>query len=187
MTTNNDLEYLQAQALDNAAFGDTLVSTDVVFRALANGDRYTFRHLFQGVADGSTVRVFANLPSGVDTIVSAGTRTISATAQVDGNTYQNVTQDTAGMAQNERNDRIIPGGESLSDVEWETGGTYSNLGEGSPFLTPGGGGGASTGATGIAASARLEPGANLLWEITSRAAGTDILFTVTYTEDAGSQ
>lgn len=184
---NEDLEYLQAQALDNAAFGDTLVNTDVVFRSLARGERYTFRHLFQGVADGSTVRVFANLPSGADAAVSAGTRNITATAQVDGATYANVTQDTAGTAQMERNDRISPDTQTMSELEWETGGTYSNLGEGSPFLTPGGTGGASTGSTGVAASARVEPGANLLWEITSRAADNDILFTVTYTENAESQ
>lgn len=181
---NEDTARRVRDALENAAFKDTLVNSDVVFRTLARGERYTFRYLFTDVADGSTVRVFANLPSGADAAVSAGTRNITATGKVDGATYANVTQDTAGTARSERNDRISPDGSPMSNVEWETGGTYSNLGAGSPFLTPGGGGGTSPGATGTAASARLEPGANLLWEITSRAAGTDILFTVTYSEDA---
>lgn len=170
--------------LENSAFGDTLVNTDVVFRSLARGERYTFRHLFQGVASGTTVRVFANLPETADAAVSAGTRNITSTAQVDGATYANVTQDTAGTVQMERNDRISPDASPMSSVDWETGGTYSNLGDGSPFLTPGGSGGNRSGGTGVAAAARLEPGVNLLWEITSRAADNDILFTVTYSENA---
>lgn len=183
--TNDDLEYLQAQALDNAAFMDTLVATDVVFRALARGERFTFRHHFTGLADGETVRVFAELPDTADAAVSVGVREFASTATMDGATYANVTQDTAGTSQGARNDKITTDSVSESSVVWETGGTYSGLGGGSPFLSPGGSGGTRTGGAGVGASARLEPGANLLWEITSRAADTDVLFTVTYSEDAG--
>ena len=181
---NEDLDYLTATALDNASFQDTLVGTDVIFRSLAEGNRYTFAHLVPSVADGGTVRVFADLPETADFAVTVGVREITATAEVTGNVYANVTHDTAGTVEDARNDRISLDATTDSEVNWETGGTYSNLGESTPLLVPGGTGGTRSGAIGSASTAYVEPGTNLLWELTSGSVDNDILFTVVYSEDS---
>lgn len=150
-------------------------------RDISQGKRFTFAHRFDAVADGSTVQVFANNPNDAAKVI-VGTRTITAEASCRLETFVNVTQDTAGTSQTERNDLLTPSGEPASDVTWETGGTYSNKGNSTPGLVPGGAGGTRSGGTGQGATAAVRPGTNLLWEITSQSTDNDILFVTTYTQ-----
>lgn len=171
--------------LDASDFEDALTVQDVITRDLGDGQRYTFTHLFENVDSGTTVSVYANNPAGEETPIVAGFRQIIAEGTVRGSVYANVTQDTSGTAQNARNDLVRPDDETTipTAIEWETGGTYSDRGEGVDILAPGGTSvGTRGGAVGIQAIARTRPGTNLLWELESQSNQNDILFTVVYSE-----
>lgn len=185
MPENNDLQYRQTTNLEGVTYENAHTTQDQITRDLGNGQRYTVTNLFEDVASGTTVRVFAQNPSVEDTPIIAGFRQIVSEGTVRGSVYGNVTQDTAGTTIQARNDLLRPDSETPMStvVEWETGGTYSSLGSGQDLLAPGGTTvGTRGGAVGLQAIARVRPGANLLWELESQSTDNDILFMTVYSE-----
>lgn len=184
MANEETLQRLRDNA-EGITYENAHTTQDQISRDLGNGQRYTVTNLYENVADGTTVRIFARNPSDEDTPVIAGFRQIVSEGTVRGKVYANVTQDTAGTAKAVRNDLIRPDTETTTNtvVEWETGGTYSGLGTGQDLLAPGGTSvGTRGGAVGVQAIARVRPGTNLLWELTSQSTDNDILFTTVYSE-----
>lgn len=185
--TATDL-FKTARALENAAFADTLTTTDVIYRSLSQGSRYTFTHYFEDVGSDETVSIFAELPESAEYPVTVGTRQIISQGAMLGTVSVNVTVDTGGATQQSRNDRISTSPQPDSDVEWSTGGTYSDKGELVNLFNPGGTSiGQRTGSLGATSSAHIEPGANILWELESFSGDNDMLFTVIYSEDSNNQ
>lgn len=171
------------KSIRDSAFEDTITTTDVIFRSLAEGNRYTFTHLFEGVDSEDTVSIFAELPETAENPVTVSTRQITASGATKGTAYAFVTQDTAGTESDSRNDKFSPDEMPSSEVDWEVGGEYSDLGQGIDLYVPGGRtAGQRSGGTGIAAFGYVEPGVNMLWELSPEGNDVDILFKVVYSE-----
>lgn len=151
---------------EGEAFHDALesVSHGRAQQDVFDGREFSTGALFEGVADGSSVNVWLENPSGSGVVVVATTR-IATNAQFNWQKVDSVTVDTAGTAIDSEN-RLLSDGTENSNVEKNV--TYSGGNGWSPKIAGSGGAGATAvGSSDSDIEIAIQPGENFLIEATN--------------------
>ena len=161
--------------------GDAMNTQTASASSLKQGERWTFRDVFDVAADGSElVYVENDLSSDALRVVSI---TIRSSRALTGSVEANSSVETSGSPLPVQNDRIDADVADLpAGVVVESGGTYT-AGEAPLPISTVGGDGSGSNRTALnqlpTANVRIEPGASLLWTLTDDSGnGATIVFEV---------